>query len=299
MNLSKLASLALLLLVVPTVGVFALANGSLLDSASAQSAETPPEETADIAVDVVVDAPVSVSNAEPLVPTPEPTTAPPVLHEADLELSTIVDNASPTIGGIVTFTITLENASGTGDATEVGVLDLLPAGVSYASHSTDQGSYEPTLGTWDVGTVSMGARVSLAIVAAVTSTSAITNYAEVVAVAEEDPDSTPNNHLPTEDDQDAVSLAALPKPELELSASLYEATGNLVVLALVLTNSGPSAANDIAVKSMPPAGLRYTGHVAQQGDYDPLTGVWSVGTVEGGAELTLHIIAIMESVATG
>ena len=113
-----------------------------------------------------------------------------------------------------------------------------------------------------------------------------------------DPDSIPNNHVLSEDDHASVSVAALPEPELALSASLYEATGDVVVFALVLTNAGVSAATDIAVKSMPPAGLRYTGHVAQQGDYDPLTGVWTVGTVEGGAELTLHISATAEAIAT-
>ena len=311
-GLPKLASIALLLLVAPTVGIFALANGSLLDSVSADSTGATSRERAAPALDVAVQpATLRAVGPVPLTPienggAPETRDAEETLEvvraaapEADLQLSTTVDNASPALGSAVTLTITLTHASGTVDATNIMVVDLLPMGLSYATHSADQGSYEPGSGAWDVGTVRMGTSVDLRITAVVTGTSPVTNSAEIVRVSEDDPDSTPNNHVLSEDDQDAVSLAALPEAGIELSATLYEMAGDVVVFALVLTNAGPSAASDIVVKSRPPAGLRYTGHVADQGDYDPITGVWSVGTVPSGAELTLHISATAETTSGG
>lgn len=311
-GLSKLALIALLLLVAPTVGIFALANGSLLDSVSADSTGATSQERTTPTLDVDVQ-PATLATVDPVPLTPIENGGAPVTRdagetlevvraaalEADLQLSTVVDNASPALGGAVTLTITLTHASGTVDATHVMVVDLLPMGLSYATHSADQGSYKPGSGAWDVGTVRVGTSVDLRLTAVVTGTSPVTNSAEIVRVSEDDPDSTPNNHVLSEDDQDAVSLAALPEAGIELSATLYEAPGDVVVFALVLTNAGPSAASDIAVKSRPPAGLRYTGHVADQGDYDPITGVWSVGTVAGGAELTLRISATAETTSGG
>lgn len=305
---SKVGSLALLLLVVPTVGVFALANGSLLGTVSAEEAEAQLPVAGDLLDAVaelpatpvlVVEPPLIDAVAEEPASVPTPTPPPTVTPEADLELSTTVDTVAPTIGSSVTITIAVANALGTVDATGVEVLALLPAGLAYESHSTKDGSYEPARGLWDVGTVGSGASVTLDISAVATSTGPTTTFAEIVAVGIGDPDSLPNNHVASEDDHDSVTVAAQPKPKLALSASVYEATGDVVVFALVLSNAGTSPATDIEVRSMPPAGLRYTGHVAQQGDYDPLSGVWTVGTVEGGTELTLHISATAEAVVEG
>ena len=49
---------------------------------------------------------------------------------ANLSLTKTVDNASPGIGDVVTFTITLTNG-GPAEATNVTVNDLLPAGLSF------------------------------------------------------------------------------------------------------------------------------------------------------------------------
>lgn len=97
-----------------------------------------------------------------------------------------------------------------------------------------------------------------------------------------------------EADQPDVQLVALPEPNMVLSADVYEATGGIVVFALSLTNVGLGVGIDISVRSRPPNELRYVSHVASQGEYDPIAGIWSVGEVPAGAELTLHITATSE-----
>src|SRR5690606_23294973 len=68
----------------------------------------------------------------------------------DLQISKIVDNATPNAGSNVVFTITAENL-GPADATGIIVTDVLPNGYSYVSSSASQGSYNSTSGKWTIG----------------------------------------------------------------------------------------------------------------------------------------------------
>ena len=68
--------------------------------------------------------------------------------EIDLELDKSVAPQSVTVGESVTWTVRVTNA-GSGDATGVEAGDLLPAGLTYVSHSGD-GTFNPTEGTWSI-----------------------------------------------------------------------------------------------------------------------------------------------------
>lgn len=112
--------------------------------------------------------------------------------QADLSLAKSVDNATPTTGQDVTFTLTLTN-DGPEDAPNVQVTDLLPAGLTFVSATPSQGTYTSGTGVWDIGTVANGTSPTLQIVATVNSTGSITNTAEVTASGYVDPDSTPGD----------------------------------------------------------------------------------------------------------
>ena len=102
------------------------------------------------------------------------------------------------------FTIKVSNA-GPSTATNVKVSDVLPAGLSFVS--ADLGAaYNSGTGVWTVGTIVSGGSATLKITATVTQPGEISNTAEVIASDQPDPDSTPNNHVPVEDDQDKVIL---------------------------------------------------------------------------------------------
>jgi uncharacterized repeat protein (TIGR01451 family) len=123
--------------------------------------------------------------------------------DADLELTQTVNNSNPRIGDQVTFTLTLTN-KGPGTATVIKVKDILPGALSYVSAVADLGSYDSNTGIWTVGNMPPNQSVKLGITATVNSGQLLTNTAQVIAVDEGDPDSTPNNNNPNEDDQASV-----------------------------------------------------------------------------------------------
>src|SRR5262249_22384237 len=83
-------------------------------------------------------------------------------QQADLALSKPVNDPTPVVGETITYTVTLSN-SGPDAATDVQVTDHLPAGLSFVSATPSQGTYNPGLGRWTVGTVAVGAPDTLLI----------------------------------------------------------------------------------------------------------------------------------------
>ena len=119
-------------------------------------------------------------------------TTPTAPSQADLSLGLSVTNSAPTAETNVTFTVTLTN-NGPSTATSVFVVDLLPSGFTYVSHTAAQGSYTPSSGTWSVGSLASSTSTTLDIVATVHATGIHTNTAEVTATGTYDTDSVPRS----------------------------------------------------------------------------------------------------------
>jgi len=134
---------------------------------------------------------------------------------ADLELTKTVVPTRPVSGGeTITFTALVSNTTSSvdgcdDDAKNVEVTDFLPSGYIYITHTVSQGVYSYTTGIWDIGTIPHGVAAWLKIRAEVGSGD-LENVAEVTYSGAWDPDSTPNNHWPEEDDQDSASVTILP-----------------------------------------------------------------------------------------
>ncbi|MEJ7593503.1 MAG: hypothetical protein WKF77_18335 [Planctomycetaceae bacterium] len=126
---------------------------------------------------------------------------------ADLELSQTVSNINPKIDDQLTITLKL-SSKGPGTATVIKVKDILPAGLTFLSYTTDSGTYDSGSGIWSVGNMPPDETVELRILVNVASGLSLTNKAEIVAVDEADPDSTPNNNQAMEDDQTTVVINA-------------------------------------------------------------------------------------------
>ncbi|MEQ1550756.1 MAG: GEVED domain-containing protein [Sphingorhabdus sp.] len=130
-------------------------------------------------------------------------------QRADLSLSKIVSNSSPTNGGTITYTLTTTSAASpasTATATGITVQDTLPAGFSFVSAS-GTGTYNSGTGVWSVGSLAPGGTASIDITGTVTATSGtVTNIAQVSASSLADPDSTPNNGATAEDDYASVAF---------------------------------------------------------------------------------------------
>lgn len=214
---------------------------------------------------------------------------------ADLELEKAVSAPRVNVGQTATFTLTLANR-GPNRATGVQVSDRLPVGLSPAGSTPSQGAYDPVTGVWDAGALEPGAAATLAIVATVLGPGPFTNIAQVAAADQYDPDSTPNNDDPGEDDQDFASLEG-DLADLSLAKGVDNSQPNLgdeIRYTVTLRNEGPGTATGVEVTDQLPAGLAFVAAEPSQGDYDQATGLWRVGTVPAGGSATLAVRAIVE-----
>ena len=218
--------------------------------------------------------------------------------ESDLSLTKSVDDPTPDVGDTVTFTVTVSNAGPDG-ATGVLVTDALPSGVTHVSDDSG-GAYDPVAGTWTIGALPSGGSTSLAITASVDASGTITNVAQVAAADQDDPDSTPGNNAPAEDDQDTATLTVTPAADLSLTKTVDDATpnvGDTVTFTVTLTNDGPDTGTGIEVTDTLSAGLSFVGAATATGSYDDTTDVWSVPSLANGASATLTVTATVD--ATG
>lgn len=215
-------------------------------------------------------------------------------NPADLSLVKIVDNANPSVGQNVVYTLTLSN-SGPGAANNITVSDVLPAGVSFVS-STPSGvsTYDSGTGVWTIPSLNSGAFATLTITATVNAAGTITNTGEVTDVDEFDPDSTPNNQNAGEDDQASIPLTGTPI-DLSLTKIVTNATPNVgetVTFTVTATNGGPSNATGVVVTDALPAGLTFVSATPSGStSYDSGTGIWTIGNLNSAATAQLQIVA--------
>ncbi|MEM1070138.1 MAG: choice-of-anchor Q domain-containing protein [Planctomycetota bacterium] len=124
---------------------------------------------------------------------------------ADLSLTQTVDQPNPTLAEQITFTIFVRN-DGSDRATGVEVGTFLPPELIFISASTSQGNYDDLGEVWEVGSLNNGSTATLQLLVEVDTTDSVTHTAEVIAADQPDPDSTPDNGIEAEDDQETVSL---------------------------------------------------------------------------------------------
>jgi uncharacterized repeat protein (TIGR01451 family) len=216
-----------------------------------------------------------------------------VAPAADLSLTKTVVSTDGVVGQPMTFHVDLTN-SGPDAATNVVIADLLPAGLTFVSDVASSGTYDPVTGHWTVPSIGAASVAHLTITASVTAVGAGTNTAEVIASDQFDPDSTPNNHDPAEDDQASVDFTRrLPSADLSLTKTAAPTTvpiGSNVVFTLIVTNVGPDDATGVSVRDLLGPGFVFVSATGP-GAYVPGTGIWTVGTVTSGGAATLLLTA--------
>jgi uncharacterized repeat protein (TIGR01451 family) len=182
--------------------------------------------------------------------------------EADLSITKTVDNPTPNVGDIVTFTVTLTN-SGPGDATGVKVTDALPDGLLFESATASKGTYDEGTGVWNIETVGEGASETLTIEATVTSADPGENTATITHVDQSDSNSG--------NDSDSVGLdvqaadLAVDKKVSPASA----AVGDPVTFTVTLSDNGPDDATNVTVQDALPAGYAFVSATPSEGATTP------------------------------
>jgi uncharacterized repeat protein (TIGR01451 family) len=173
----------------------------------------------------------------------------------------------------------------------------LPPGVVYVS-DTGAGSYSSATGVWTVGALASGSSAILEIVGQFNAPAAVTVVAQVSASSLPDPDSTPDNSAPAEDDYRSVVLVPrIADLSLALAATTTTPTVNSnVVLSATLTNSGPASATGVRARLALPPGLTFVS-ASPAAAYDAATGVWTLSavpvgaTIPSGATVGLQVVA--------
>ncbi|MDH3589534.1 MAG: Ig-like domain-containing protein, partial [Gammaproteobacteria bacterium] len=196
--------------------------------------------------------------------------------QSDLSITTLAPGtATPGIGLTVDFTVVVDNA-GPSTATGVTVNMPLPAGYTYESDDSP-GEYNPATGNWNPAAITGTA--TLVLTATVNAVGPYNLTAEIVAANESDPDSTPGNANPAEDDQLSTTTAPLPVTDLSLSMTVDDpipAPDATVALTVTVENFGPFDATGISVSLPPlPGQLSYEAAVPSAGVFDLVTGVWN------------------------
>ncbi|MEP7043596.1 MAG: hypothetical protein ABI843_11070 [Dokdonella sp.] len=210
---------------------------------------------------------------------------------ADVAVAKSVDHPTPNVGSTITYTITATN-SGPNDATGVEIVDNLPAGLTLTSATSSQGSYDSSSGVWIVGAIANGARATLAISATVDAAGAIVNTATITHEDQFDPSAANNQAGTTINGQQA---------DLAMAKSVDDTSPNVgddITFTVSVHNNGPSQATSVSIEDLLPAGLSFVSATPSQGNYDEVSGVWLVGTLDAagaGSSATLSVLANVAS----
>src|SRR5262249_11148035 len=138
----------------PSQGTYTAATGLWDVGSLAKGAQATLTLTATVASPAAQTNTASISRADQFDPdagnnTASATETP---QRADLALTKTVSNATPNVGDVVTFTVTLTD-NGPDAASGVTVQDLLPAGLVLLASSPSRGTYNSTTGVWNVGAI--------------------------------------------------------------------------------------------------------------------------------------------------
>ncbi len=216
---------------------------------------------------------------------------------ADLAIAKSASIVTPRPGDQVVYQILVTN-NGPSDATNVQVVDTLPASLLYVS--SNGACVQAPVGTvtCTIGALAAGATAGVAItvqVAPGAQTGAILTNTATVQSSTLDPTSG-NNQA-----QAAVIVAAAADLRLTKTASAgpYVAGGE-VTFTLVAANFGPSAVNNAQVTDVLPVGMTYVSDDAGCVQAPPGTLTCSLGPLASGQTRTIHIVArINADVAPG
>jgi uncharacterized repeat protein (TIGR01451 family) len=118
-----------------------------------------------------------------------------VPKNADIQVNQTQTTSTQGSNKYVTYTINATN-NGPDNATGLQITDTLPTGLTWISDNS-QGTYNPTTGIWNIGTLNNGNNIILTIKALITGTGTIVNTAQTTAEDQQDWNS--NNNAQTLD----------------------------------------------------------------------------------------------------
>ncbi len=240
--------------------------------------------------------PDPTDNSSTAVATPIPT--------ADLQVTKSSTATAVVAGGSISYDVVITNA-GASTAVAVELADVLPAQLVYVSHTVTSpvGScvYQP-IGTTVRCTAPVllpGQSISLTLTATVDpSTPTGSSIANTATGTSATPDPAPSDNgatvtTPVTSVADLVVAKALTSgPLVPGSAEQYQ---------IVISNAGPSDAQNVSLADAVPAGLTVTGVITSAGtcSHDGTTVTCTVATVAAGGSVTITVDVLVAADVTG
>lgn len=218
--------------------------------------------------------------------------------QIDLAISKSVDVPDPNEGDTVVFDVIVTNTSTFATATNIVIGDLLPAGVTYVSHSAVPGTYNQGSGVWTIPSLGAGAQASLSITVTVdagTGGTTITNTATLNSFDQTDA-VTSNNSASA-----SLNVAAAITVDLGITKTVDDTTpseGGFIDYTITITNLDASVdVTGVEVTDLLPVEVSYLGDSPEDGTYDEVTGIWSIPLLAAGDSSTL-VISVIVNVGT-
>ena len=184
----------------------------------------------------------------------------PVDQEADLSLTKTGSSANPSVGDLLTYTLTASNA-GPNDATGVTITDPVPPGLAFSDASDGCTNVSGTV-TCAIGDIPSGGHVTVKVMAWVLDSAAATSFTNLATVSGDQPDPDPGNNQAT------ANTEVPPFVNLRMTKSASNtspAAGSDVTYTIAVSNDGPSTASGVTLRDPLPGGLTYVSSAAAQG----------------------------------
>jgi len=220
------------------------------------------------------------------------------------------DITTANYNGVVMYRVHVTN-NGPDNATGLQITDMIPAGLTLGGdvfwtyvtsydngtnwNEIPDGTYNTATGVWTIPyDLVPGNEFLLDVWCTVTgSNMTIINMVNKTAQNEYDPISDNNN--------DTANMTVPPAIDLELTKTVNDGFPNyldVITWTITVTNYGPDNATNVNLSDLLPAGLVLQLATPSQGTYDNVTGVWSVGTLNGGSFATLVLQTLVNATGT-
>jgi uncharacterized repeat protein (TIGR01451 family) len=219
-----------------------------------------------------------------------------VSPRSDLSLTKAISDPNPSVGEIVTYTLTTANAGPTA-ATGVTISDPIPGGLAFVSASAGCSNVSGTL-SCPVGELASGGQATVTFTAWVLNGAAATTVSNQATVSGDQPDPTPaNNHAAV----DATVPALVNLRVTKVPSTPHPPAGGEVTYTVTAANDGPSNASGVILTDPLPSGLSYVSATAGQGSCGELGGTVScaLGSIPAGGAALITITARVASAAQG
>ncbi|WP_152286269.1 PKD domain-containing protein [Flavicella marina] len=214
-----------------------------------------------------------------------------VENKTDIVLTKVANNLTPNEGDEIFYTIRVSN-EGTIQATNLIVEDLLPVGLTYLSGTPTTGVWNNP--QWHLNSLSAGETETLLLRARVDTGTAGQSIINTISNTQDQLDT----NATADDLEETIVVTA---SDLITVKSVDVSTpdeGDTVIYTIEVSNNGPSNATGVYVVDHLPNGVSHVSDDSS-GAFDPISGVWSIGSLPFGSSAILNITTIVDAGTAG